>query len=66
VRPGGNGARGQRRGAGESGREKSGGNGAPTYELRRHSAGRRGFKPDFKQNPNSNASNKFQTASNFG
>jgi hypothetical protein len=27
---------------------------------------RRKFKPDFKQNPNSNVSNKFETISNFG
>jgi hypothetical protein len=50
----------------ESGREKSGGDGAPIGRPRRHSAGLRGFKPDLKQNPNSMLQTKFQTASNFG
>jgi hypothetical protein len=46
-------------------REKPGGDGPPISGPGRHSAGWRGVKPDLKQNPNSNASNKFQIASNF-
>jgi hypothetical protein len=45
--------------------ETPGGAGALTRRPAQHSAGRCGFKPDFKQNLNSNVSNQFQTISNF-
>jgi hypothetical protein len=48
------------------GREKLGSDGVLTGRPGWYGAGRREFKRDLKQNPNSNASNKFQTASNFG
>jgi hypothetical protein len=48
---------GQRRGAEEDGREKPSGDRAPIGGLGWHSAGRRGFIPDLKHNPNSNFSN---------
>jgi hypothetical protein len=48
---------GQRRGAEEGGREKPSGDRAPIGGLGWHSAGRRGFIPDLKHNPNSNFSN---------
>jgi hypothetical protein len=46
--------------------ENPGGGGAWAGRPGWHSAGRRGFKSDLKQNPNSNASHKFPCVSNFG
>jgi hypothetical protein len=59
---------GARRGPGVSGGVQEGerrvrlsGNGVPRGGPARHSARRRGFKPDFKQNPNSKVQANFQT-----
>jgi hypothetical protein len=53
-------------GCGGEREERLGGDEAPTRGPGWHSAGWRGFKPDFKQNLNSNVSNKFSNCVKFG
>jgi hypothetical protein len=53
-------------GCGGEREERLGGDEAPTRGPGWHSAGWCGFKPDFKQNLNSNVSNKFSNCVKFG